>query len=212
MDTLRRLGRWWIKYAGTLAILFASLTVALLVVVCSQAAMLYSLGSRLVMGNLAEWVAAGGTAIAAVGVLAAFGNLRIVRREWESAQGERRDQRANQARLIIVEAVPRAEQVPPANEAPRRPDMQPEYRYVLIRNHSNEPVFNVRILHESPKQTTPPAPVTVFEVVSQEDASGSFRSATPTIVHRAHPRLIPVLAPGKTTYQLHLQQCRAPTK
>jgi hypothetical protein len=102
-----------------------------------------------------EWGSAAFTGIAAIGVVAAFGSLRIVRREWESEQGERRDQLANQARLIVVEEVPPAEMVPPANEAPRRPDGKPEYRYVVIRNHSKEPVFNVHIPHESPKKTPP---------------------------------------------------------
>ena len=121
----------------------------------------------------------------------------------ESEQDERRDQLANQARLIVVEEVPPAEMVPPANEAPRRPDGKPEYRYVVIRNHSKEPVFNVHIPHESPKKT-PPYPVTnVAEVVPWKDAR-SFSSPTPTVFHRHPPGLVPVLAPNQATPQLYL--------
>jgi len=86
-----------------------------------------------------------GTAVAAVGVLAAFATLRM-------AQTERRDQLANQARLIIVETVSRAEMVPPANQVPDRSDMLPEYRYAIICNHSQQPIFNVRIPRETPRQ------------------------------------------------------------
>ncbi len=187
---------WWHRYAGWLAILFASLAAMLIVVVTVQAVMLYSRGWRLVMGSVPEWVSAGGTAIAAFGVLAAFGTLRV-------AQIERREQLTNQARLIIVEAVPRAEMVPPADQAPIRPDGKPEYRYVGIRNHSQEPIFNVHIPQESPKKTPPHTVTNVAEVVPQKDA-GSFFSPTPTIFHRSPPELVPVLAPGAATSQLYL--------
>jgi hypothetical protein len=123
---------------------------------------------------------------------------------YRAGDRDRRDQLKRQARLIAVEDVPLEEQVPPDNQHPRRPDWQPEYRYVLMRNHSQEPVFNIRIAQQSPKQPTPPTTVTVSEVASQEEASGSFRSPTPTIVHRATPSLIPVLGPGQTTFQLNV--------
>jgi hypothetical protein len=50
---------WWHRYAGWLAILFASLTVTVIVVVSVQAAMLYWRGWRLVMGSVPEWFSAG---------------------------------------------------------------------------------------------------------------------------------------------------------
>jgi hypothetical protein len=195
---------WCKRNAGTLAIVLAVLALVLLVVVCFQAVMLHSKGWRMALGTVPEWGSAAFTGVAAIGVLAAFGSLQIVRREWESEQDERRDQLANQARLIVVEDVPPAELVPPANEAPPWPDMKPEYRYVRIRNHSKEPVFNLRIPHESPKQTTPHAPMTVSEVVPPEKARGSVRARQPHIFHRVPPDLIPVLAPGQATFQLHL--------
>jgi hypothetical protein len=197
---------WYERHAGWLAILFASLAFILLAVVSVQAVMLHSRGWRLVMGSLPEWVSAGGTVIAAFGVLAAFGSLRIVRREWESQQAERRDELANQARLIVVEDVPRAEMVPPANQARPRPDGKPEYRYVVIRNHSQEPVFNVRIPDGSSVETkkTLPWVTSVAEVRAQKE-DGSFFSPTPTVVHQHPPELVPVLAPGQATFQLDLQ-------
>jgi hypothetical protein len=203
-----RAKNWCKHHAGLLANLFAVLAVVLLGVVCVQAWMLHSRGWRIALGTVPEWASAAFTGIAAIGVLAAFGNLRIVRREWESEQAERRDQLANQARRIIVEAVPVAEMVPPANQAPPRPDLQPEYRYVVIRNHSEEPVFNVRIPHESPKRT-PPSPVTnVMEVMSAVDARGSVRRADGSpiegVFRLGSPRLVPVLAPGQATPQLDL--------
>jgi hypothetical protein len=198
--------QWCSKYSGWLATGFGVVALVLPVIVWAQADMLYDKGSRLVMGTVPEWMAGFGTAFTAFAAVAAFLTFRVAARQWEVDQIERRDQVANQARLIVVEEVPPAEAVPPANEAPRRPDMKPEYRYVLIRNHSKEPVYNIRIPHESPRQKTPHAPMTVLQVVSQEDASGSFRSSTPTIIHRASPELVPVLAPGQATFQLHLPQ------
>ena len=172
-----------------MAIGFAVLALVLLVVVGFQAWMLHSRAWLIALGTLPEWVAAVGTGIAAFGVLAAFGTLRIGRREWEMAQAERRDQLANQARLIVVEAVPPAEMVPPANLVTPRPDGLPEYRYVVIRNHSQQPVFNVRIPDKSPKKTPVYSVTTVSEVVPQEDARGSVLHPEPTIIHRGPPRL-----------------------
>src|SRR5690625_2531199 len=87
-----RVKGWCKRHVGWLAIVFAILAVVFLVVVSFQAWMLHSRGWRIVLGTMAEWVSAGFTGVAAVGVLAAFGNLRIVRREWKIAQLERRDQ------------------------------------------------------------------------------------------------------------------------
>jgi hypothetical protein len=200
-----RVKDWCKRHAGWLAIIFAVLAVVLLGVVCFQAWMLHSRGWRIALGTVPEWGSAAFTGIAAIGVVAAFGSLRIVRREWESEQGERRDQLANQARLIVVEEVPPAEMVPPANEAPRRPDGKPEYRYVVIRNHSQEPVFNVRIPDGSHLETKKKMPwiTSVAEVRAQHEA-GSFSSPTLHVFHRHTPDLVPVLAPGQATFQLHL--------
>jgi hypothetical protein len=197
---------WWKRNAGRTTMVFAVLTLVLAVVVAVQALTLHAQGSRLVMGTLPEWVSAVATGGAAIGVLAAFGTLQIGRREWESEQAERRDQLANQARLIIVEAVPRAEMVPPANQAPVRPDGKPEYRYVVIRNRSQEPVFNVRIPDGSHLETKAKMPwiTSVAEVRAQHE-DGSFYSPTLHIVHRHVPELVPVLAPGHATFQLHLE-------
>lgn len=198
------MGEWWKRNASWLSVVFAILALALLVVVCVEAAMLHSHGWRIALGTMPEWVSAAFTGIAAIGVLAAFDNLRIVRREWESQQADRRDELAKQARLIGVEAVPRAEMVPPANEVPVRPDGKPEYRYVVIRNHSQEPVFNVRIPDGSHAETKTAMPwiISIAEVRAQQE-DGSFFSPQPTIVSRHPPELVPVLAPGQATFQLH---------
>ena len=201
-----RVKDWCKRHAGWLAIIFAVLALMLFGVVCVQAWMLHSRGWRIALGTVPEWGSAAFTGIAAIGVLAAFGSLRIVRREWESEQADRRDQLANQARLIIVEAVPRAAMVPPANQAPVRPDGKPEYRYVVIRNHSQEPIFNVRIPDGSHVETKTAMPrVTSVAEVRAQHEDGSFFSSTPTIVHRHTPDLVPVLAPGQATFQLHLE-------
>lgn len=71
-------------------------------------------------GNVAEW-------IAAVGTVAAFGALFLAVREWLAGQAERRDEEANQARLIIVE---------PAVEGSYSGEL-------VVRNRSGSPVFNV---------------------------------------------------------------------
>lgn len=199
------MGEWWKRNAGRTAIVLALVTLVLGVVVLVQAVTLHAQGSRLVMGTFPEWVSAVGTAAAAIGVLAAFGTLQIGRREWETQQAERRDQLANQARLIIVEAVPRAEMVPPANQAPVMPDGKPTYRYVVIRNHSHEPVFNVRIPDGSHLETKAKMPwiTSVAEVRPYQEA-GSVISPTPTIFHIHTPDLVPVLAPGQATFQLSL--------
>ncbi|MCV7402689.1 hypothetical protein H7K24_21355 [Mycobacterium fragae] len=188
----------WKRNVGWLAIVFAAVALALLVIVCLQAAMLHSKGWRILMGSLPEY-------LAAFGSLSTLGVLALAVDEWRRDQRERRDQLANQARLIIVESVPRAEMVPPANQAPVRPDGKPEYRYVVIRNRSQEPIFNVRIPDGSHLETKEKMPwITSVAEVRAQSEDGSFYSPTPTIVHRHVPDLIPVLAPGQATFQLHL--------
>jgi hypothetical protein len=192
------------RHPAWLAICFAALALMLLVVTGFQAAMLHARGWRIALGTVPEWLAGFGTGFTAIAALAAYRTLKITAGQWEDEQARRRDQVMRQARLIVVQAVPPADAMPPANEAPPRPDMKPEYRYVLIRNHSNEPVFNVHVPQESPRRTTPQVPMTVVQVVSQEDARGSFQAPTPTIVHRSPPDLVPELGPGQATFQLHL--------
>jgi hypothetical protein len=182
---------------------FAALAVVLVVVVCFQADRLYGQGWDTPLGTLPEW-------LAALGSLSTLGVLALAVGEWRRGRRERRDQLANQARGIIVEAVPVAEQVAPANTADPRPDMQPEYRYVLIRNHSTAPVFNVHILSESPRRTKSHQVINVAEVVPPEKSRGSMRmadgSAFPGVFYRQPPDLIPELAPGQATFQLHLEE------
>jgi hypothetical protein len=131
--------------------LFVAATVVLIVVVCFQAAMLHSKGWRTPLGTLPEW-------ITAFGVVAAFLTLWVAARGFQSAEkerqsleeerqalaatreAERRDHVISQARLIIVEHAPHVPlawggQDPPA----------PGRRDVLIRNHSDAPIFNLHI-------------------------------------------------------------------
>jgi hypothetical protein len=70
--------------------------------------------------------------LAGLGAVAAFGALLIAALEWRQSQAERRDREADQARLIvatfeglIMKDIPR--------------------KRVTIRNHSDKPVFTVRI-------------------------------------------------------------------
>ncbi|HSS25900.1 MAG TPA: hypothetical protein VLL82_16225 [Mycobacterium sp.] len=172
---------WCKHHPGLLANLFAVLAVVLLGVVCIQAWMLHSRGWRIALGTVPEWGSAAFTGIAALGVLAAFDNLRIVRRQWES-------QLANQATLIIVEPVP----APPP---PFGSEAKPRDRYVVIQNHSTEPVFNLRIDRRSPKP---------------RDKFGThFEERVPTtdgsIRHTAPPNLVPVLSPRGATAEIRAQ-------
>jgi hypothetical protein len=196
---------WWKRHAAWLAIGFAALALALLLVVGCQAAMLHARGWRIALGTVPEWLAGFGTGFTAIAALAAYRTLKIAAGQWEAEQAQRREQLKKQATLIVVEAVSRAEMVRPANQAPVRPDGKPEYRYVVIRNHSQEPIFNVRIPDGSHLETKEKMPWTtsVAEVRAQQEA-GSFSSPRPTIVHRHPPDLVPVLAPGQATFQLHL--------
>lgn len=197
---------WWKRHSGWLAIVFAALALVLLVVVGCQAEMLYARGWRLSLGSVPEWLAGFGTGFTAIAALAAYRTLKIAAGQWDDEQAQRREQVMRQAQLIVVEAVPRAEMVPPANQVPVRPDGKPAYRYVVIHNHSQEPVFNVRIPDGSHLETKEKMPwiTSVAEVRAQQE-DGSFSSPRPTIVHRHTPDLVPVLAPGQATFQLHLE-------
>jgi hypothetical protein len=80
-------------------------------------------------GNLAEWLAGGGS-------LAAFGAIFYASLEWRQAQIERRDQQADQARLIIAEPV-----------GPEHYNPSPVHtRPVTVSNRSQSPVFNVSVV------------------------------------------------------------------
>ena len=105
---------------------------ALAVVVVMQALMLRSRGWTVPLGNVAEWVAGVGAVAAFV---AAFGALLYTAREWQAAQAERRGREADQARLIVAE---------PAEPAELEPSGLPsDEPHVVVRNHSEAPVFNV---------------------------------------------------------------------
>jgi hypothetical protein len=54
--------------------------------------------------------------------------------------------------------------------------------------------------------------VTVAEVVPQDEARGSFSGPTPMVVHLGHPRLVPVLAPGKQHFNSTSRKRRAMSK
>jgi len=151
----KRLRLWCKRQAGTLAVALGVSVVILAVVVGVQAAMLYARGWRIAWGTVPEGAAAFGS-------VAAFGALWVAAQEWRSGQrerravdqerrdlaaareAERRDHVMSQARLIIVEPVALAPQ-PFGSEA------RPIDRYMIIRNHSSEPVFNLHIDHRSPK-------------------------------------------------------------
>lgn len=80
-------------------------------------------------GNLAEWLAGAGS-------LAAFGALFYASRQWRQAQIERRDQQADQARLIVAEPVDPSLYTPP-----------PVYKWpVTVSNRSPSPIFNVSVV------------------------------------------------------------------
>lgn len=117
------------KWVAATAVL-GGLAVVLSAAVTVQAVMLHAKGWRLQFGTLPDWVAGVGTLGA---FMAAFGALTIAVREWRAGQEGRRDQEAEQARLIIAEPVDT-----PRSVSPNRSD-------VVVRNHSAAPVFNVGV-------------------------------------------------------------------
>lgn len=119
--TVRGVKAWLQRHAARLLVALAVLIVVLAVVVVAQALMLRADGWTVPLGNVAEWI--GG-----FGSMAAFGAVLFAALEWRAGQAERRDEEANQARLIIVE---------PASEHSRIPQT------LVIRNRSQSPVFNV---------------------------------------------------------------------
>ncbi|BBY67356.1 hypothetical protein [Mycolicibacterium helvum] len=81
-------------------------------------------------GNAAEWASGVFGGVAAV---AAFGALFYAAREWSATQTERRDNEADQARLIVAQPVdPQHWSPPPIHRWP-----------VVVANHSTAAVFNV---------------------------------------------------------------------
>lgn len=124
---------WCKRRAGTLAIVFAGATVALIVVVCFQAAMLHARGWRIPLGTLPEW-------LAGVGSLATLGVLWLAVFEWRRGQRERRDNEAAQARLIIAEHAPYVDRTWGGMDAP-----PPASRNVLVRNHSDAPIVKLNV-------------------------------------------------------------------
>ena len=158
---------WWKRHAGWLAVVFAVVALVLGVVVIAQALMLYWRGWRFALGTIPEWLAGAGS-------IAVFATLWVTVSEWRHARRERRDQLANQARGIIVEPW-----VPPSS----MPRQEPNGRYVVIRNHSTQPVLNLRAEH-----------------LTLRDKFTNFRQVDPTTGdHTLPPSLVPVLAPGEAT-------------
>lgn len=67
-----------------------------------------------------------------LGAVAAFGALLIAALEWRQSQAERRDREADQARLIVA--------------ALWGVGVTDKFRqFIILRNHSDQPVFTVRI-------------------------------------------------------------------
>lgn len=120
------MGEWLERHLGNVLIVVA--VSALIVVIGIQSAMLHAQGWRLELGSLADWVQA-------VGTLAAFGALLYAAREWRASQAERRDARADQARLIVMG---------PADSSELDSSGVPtDAPHVVVRNHSASPVFEL---------------------------------------------------------------------
>jgi uncharacterized membrane protein len=125
--------KWCKRHTRLLAVVFAVLTLVLLVVVAFQTWMLYCEGWRMALGSFPEY-------LAALGSFATFGVLWFAAREWRRAESERRDSEAGQARLIVADHEPHVPrsfggQNPPASGR----------RNVVIHNRSTEPVFGLHI-------------------------------------------------------------------
>lgn len=129
----RRVSKWWKRNAGWLAIVFAAMALVLFAVVGFQAWMLHSKGWRMAVGSLPEY-------LAALASLAIFGVLWLTASQWRRGQRERCDRESGQARLIIVEHVPRADGSFGGGDPPPL-----GRRDVVIHNRSSEPVFELRI-------------------------------------------------------------------
>lgn len=130
------LGQQWRKHAPTLAAVFALLTFIGGVVTVVQARMLTAHGWTAPLGNVAEGVAAAGS-------LASFLALLLAVSEWRSGRLDRRDQEADQARLMIAELV---------TDAALREEwgVTDDLWRAVVRNNSEAPVFNA-IVKKEPK-------------------------------------------------------------
>jgi hypothetical protein len=158
-----RLGQQWRKHAPTLAAVFVPLSVVGGVVAVVQGRMLTDQGWTVPLGDVAEWVAG-------LGSVAAFGALYVAISQWRSAQVERRDQEAGQARLMIAELVT-------DRALYQEWGVTDDLSRAVVRNHSDAPVFNAIVKKEpnpgshvtapvlQPGETTSPVAVTGWEQV-----------------------------------------------
>ena len=84
---------------------------------------------KVAWGNAPEW-------LAGIGTVAAFGALLVAALEWRAGQAERRDNEADQARLIVAESV-----------VDRVGDSMPWLRDcgVKVHNRSSAPVYDLLV-------------------------------------------------------------------
>lgn len=120
---------WW----RVLAILGWSIAAAFAVTSAIQSIQLADTHLRIEWGNAAEWSASVFGGLAAV---AGFGALFYAAREWSAGQAERRDNDADQARLIMVEPADQGINAQPVWQFPADDD-------VVIHNRSDAPVCPV---------------------------------------------------------------------
>lgn len=189
---------WWKRHSGVLAVVFATTTALLVVVVGYQALMLHDRGWRWDLGTVPAW-------LSGIGAFATFGALWVATQQWKLGQADRRladeerralaaaregenhDQHIRQARLVIVEQFDLLLGV-------GRPNPN---RHVVIRNHSNDPVFNLHIDPTSPKNRY----ILMEELTSAPDSSGILADHDRHYRHSAPD--IPVLSPGLATYVIY---------
>lgn len=141
--------RWCRLHASTLAVVLGAVSLMLAVLAAAQADLLYDHGSRLAMGTVPEWMAGAGTVATFAAVWVAVQQLRIGRNERDSLEAERQalaatreaerqDHVMSQARLIAV-----------GSSTGAVGDQQ-----LYIANHSEAPIFDLRIDPDSPVDAT----------------------------------------------------------
>lgn len=125
------------RMATWLAAGLAIISLALLLVVVAQAVELYAEGWRMDMGSFPAWMSGFGaifTAIAAVAAVLAFRGAEKERRAVALArEAKSLDDEIAQARLIVVEFM----------------DVEPP-RPMAVTNHSNAPIFDLKVEDQSP--------------------------------------------------------------
>ncbi|MBB3751029.1 hypothetical protein FHT44_003524 [Mycolicibacterium sp. BK634] len=118
----KRLAKQWNRHATAFAGAFAALALVFAFVAAIQSIELHDRHLFVEWGTVPAW-------LAGLGAFASFGVLALGLREWNTAQRERRDRDADQARLIIAEPLPLGAEAVEGD--------------FVIRNHSQAPVFDV---------------------------------------------------------------------